>query len=149
MAESTSVKNIKTPWHLWVVGVLALLWNAAGAFDYFMTETRNASYMNSFTAGQLAYFDSIPKWAIATWALGVWGGVLGSVLLLFRRRLAVAVFAVSLVSAALTFLYNYVLSNGLEVMGGGIALLFAGVILLIAALLLWYARYMAKSGALR
>jgi hypothetical protein len=29
--------NIVTPWHLWLVGVLALLWNSFGAFDYVMT----------------------------------------------------------------------------------------------------------------
>ncbi len=149
MTKAASVQTTRAPWHLWVVGVLALLWNSMGAFDYLMTETRNSSYMSSFTAEQLAYFDSIPKWAIATWALGVWGGVLGSILLLLRKRFAVTVFAVSLVSAALTFLYNYVLSNGLEVMGGAGALLFAGVILLIAALLLLYSRYLAKNETLR
>ena len=28
--------TIKTPWHLWLVGVIAVLFNAIGAFDYFL-----------------------------------------------------------------------------------------------------------------
>ena len=27
----------KAPVHLWIVGILAVLWNAVGAFDYFAT----------------------------------------------------------------------------------------------------------------
>jgi hypothetical protein len=30
----------KTPLHLWIVAVLALLWNAVGAFDYVATQLR-------------------------------------------------------------------------------------------------------------
>jgi len=30
--------TVATPWHVWVVGIVALLWNAMGALDYTMTE---------------------------------------------------------------------------------------------------------------
>jgi len=149
MNDASAASNPKVPRHLWGVGVLALLWNGMGAFDYLMTETRNPSYLSSFTAEQLAYFNSFPKWAIATWALGVWGGVLGSLLLLLRRRLATPAFAVSLVSAALTFFYNYVLSDGLKMMGGVGGLVFSAVILLVAAALLFYSRRLTRNGTLR
>ena len=42
--------SLKTPVHLYVVGVASLLWNAGGAFDYFMTQTKNEEYMANFTA---------------------------------------------------------------------------------------------------
>ena len=32
--------SVKTPVHLWVVGILAVLWNSAGAFDYSATQFR-------------------------------------------------------------------------------------------------------------
>jgi hypothetical protein len=149
MNATTSVPDRSVPWHLWVVGVLALSWNSVGAFDYVMTETRNASYMSSFTREQLDYFYGFPKWAIATWALGVWGGVLGSLLLLLRRRLAVVVFGVSLAGTAITFFYNYVLTNGLAIMGGAGVAVFSAVIILIAIALLFYARGLAARRVLR
>ncbi len=138
-----------TPWHLWVVGVLALLWNGVGAFDFVMTESRNASYMSAFTAEQLAYFYAFPLWAIATWAVSVWGGVLGSVLLLLRRRWAVPVFGASLVTMVLTSLYQFVLSSGLAVMGTAAGLIFSAVIFVIAVALLLYAWSLSRHGVLR
>ncbi len=94
----------KAPAHLWIVGVLALLWNGFGAYDYFMTRTRGAEYIESMMpdidgAAMMAYIDSFPVWASFGWGLGVWGGLIGSILLLARHRLAVAAFALSLAGA--------------------------------------------------
>ncbi len=83
-----------------------------GALDYTMTETRNASYMNDFTPEQLAYFYSFPKWVIATWAISVWGAVVGSIALLVRQRVALPIYAVSLATMVITFVHNFVLANG-------------------------------------
>jgi len=137
------------PWHLWLVGVLALLWNGVGAFDYVMTETRNATYMSSFTPEQLAYFYGFPKWVIAAWALSVWGGVLGSVLLLLRKRWAGPVFGVSLATMLMTFVHNFVLTDGLAIMGEGSALAFSALIVVIGVALLAYARRLVRTGVLR
>jgi len=148
MTDPTSVPSKATPWHLWLVGVLALLWNAVGAFDYVMTETHNVSYMSKFTPEQVAYFHGYPMWVVATWALSVWGGVLGSALLLLRKRLAVPVFGVSLATLLLTFLYNFVFTNGYQIMGGAGGLIFCAVIFVIAVALLLYARRLARAGTL-
>lgn len=137
-----------TPRHLWVVGVLALLWNSIGAFDYLMTQTRNESYMSQFTPEQLAYFYAFPAWVVSTWALSVWGGVLGSGLLLLRNRWAVTVFGVSLATMVLTTIYNFGLTNGVEVMGT-FGLVFSAVIFAIAVALFLYARHLARVGVLR
>ena len=107
-----------TPWHLWLVGALALLWSGFGAFDYVMTQTRNASYLSALSPEQLAYFYGFPKWVVAAWALSVWGGVLGAVLLLLRKRWAVRAFALSLVTIVLTSFYNFVLTDSVAIMGG-------------------------------
>ena len=93
---------VKTPWHIWAVGVISLLWNAVGAFDYTMTKLKNADYMAAFTADQQAYFYSFPLWANIGWALGVWGSILGSILILMRSRHAVTAFLISLIGLAIS-----------------------------------------------
>ena len=138
-----------TPKHLWIVGVLSLLWNGFGALDYVMTETRNEGYMASFTPAQLEFFYGLPAWVVALWAIAVWGGVLGSILLLLRKQAAVTTFLVSFGCAVLVAFQNYVLSNGLEAMGGGFPLVFSGVILVVAFLLYRYAATMRLRGVLR
>lgn len=149
MSEAQTKVASSTPWHLWVIGGVSLLWNAVGALDYFMTQTRNAAYMSKFTPEQLEYFYGFPAWVVAFWAIGVWGALLGSVLLLLRKGVAEWVFLASLVGVIVTSIYNLVLSNGMEVMGGGAgALIFPAVIFLIALGLYLYARAMRKRGVL-
>lgn len=137
----------RTPKHLWIVGVLALLWNGVGAFDYLATQTQMESYMSQFTAEQLDYFYGFPAWAVAGWAFGVWGGVAGAVGLLLRRRWAVWMFGVSLAGMAVSTLYTMVLSDGVPVMGTG-AVVFSLVIWIAQIMLLVYALRQAKRGVL-
>lgn len=144
----TVASGKRRPWHLWVVGIVALLWNAVGAMDYLMTQTRNEKYMSQFTPEQLEYFYGFPAWVVAAWAIAVWGGVLGAILLLMRKSLAAPVFLMSLIAMVLTTIYQYVLSSGLEVVGDAFSLVFTGVIFLIAVALFLYARAMQKRGRL-
>ena len=136
-----------TPWHLWVVGSLGTLWNAFGAFDYLMTQTENEAYMGNFSPDQIDFFYGLPSWVVAFWALAVWGGLVGTVLLLLRKRWAAPVLLVSFVSMAVSFVHNLLLANGLEIMGAGGAA-FSGVIFLVALGLWLYARAMAKAEVL-
>lgn len=137
----------QVPVHLWVVGVVSLLWNAMGCFDYLATKLQLDFYMSQFTEAQLEYFYSFPAWMSVFWALGVWGALLGSLALLFRSRWAVGLFAVSLVGMIASTVYTVFLSDGLEVMGTGGAI-FSAVIFVIGVLLLVYARRMHARGVL-
>jgi hypothetical protein len=58
----TGNPTAKTPWHLWAVGVLGVLWNGFGATDYFMTKTQGDAYMQSvgMTAEQIAHMNAMP-----------------------------------------------------------------------------------------
>lgn len=138
----------RAPVHLWIVGTLALLWNAIGAFDYLATQMRLEFYMSNFTAEQLDYFYGFPAWVDAAWACGVWGALLGAIGLLLRRRWAVWLFALSLAGLALSSVYNFALSNGTEIMGSG-AVMFTVVIWIVMLFLLWYSWKQAQNGVLR
>lgn len=139
---------VRTPWHLWVIGIVALLWSAVGAMDYLMTQTHNEEYMSQFTPEQLEFFYGFPAWVVAAWAFAVWGGVLGSILLLMRRKLAVWVFLVSLIGMVITTIHNYGLSNGFEVVGGVVPLIFTAVIFAFSVFLYLYSRGLHKRGVL-
>jgi hypothetical protein len=139
--------DARVPRHLWIVGALSLLWNAVGAFDYSATQLRLESYMSQFTPEQLAYFYGFPAWAVAAWAIAVWSSLLGSLSLLLRKVWAVALFGIAIAGMVVTSIYNFVLTDGLSMMGVG-GMVFTAVIWLIALCLLFYARAMAKRGVL-
>jgi hypothetical protein len=135
--------TIRTPIHLWIVGVLSLLWNSVGAFDYTATQFRIESYMSQFTPGQLEYFYGFPVWMDAAWAIAIWSSLLGSIVMLFRKALAAWLFGVAILGLAVSSVYNFVLSNGMEIMGDGAAM-FTAVIWVIALFLYFYASAMHK-----
>ena len=138
--------SVRTPLQLWLVGALATVWNAFGAFDYLMTQTRNEAYLAGFTEEQQLYFDSFPTLMEAAWAFGVWGALLGSLLLLARSRHAVAA---SLAGLAITTFYQYVLASPPPVPPGDPQAYMPILIWAIAIALLVYALRMRRRGVLR
>jgi hypothetical protein len=91
------------PWHLWVIGVLALMFTAFGAYDYLMSQLGDRAYIGAMvkpfgidTDVGVAYFSSFPLCADFVWAIGVWGAVGGSILLLARRAWAYPAYLASL-----------------------------------------------------
>jgi hypothetical protein len=139
----------RAPAHLWIVAVLGTLWNGFGALDYTMTQMRHPAWMGQMTADQQSFLEGAPYWLDATWALGVWGGLLGSLLLLARSRYAVAAFIVSLVGLAGNTLSQLTLPEPSPHLdsGGGIAL--HAAVWAIAIGLLAYSIQTRRRGTLR
>ena len=144
--------SARAPAHLWIVGILSLLWNAFGCYDYLMTRMRNTDYLRSMMPNldpnaMLAYTDGFPIWASIGWGLGVWFGLGGSILLLVRSRHAVLALGLSLLGAVLGL--GYQLMNPMPGVEGFMATGMPIVIILIALGLFLYARAMEKRGFLR
>lgn len=140
-----------TPWHLWLVGVLSLLWNGFGGYDFIMTNTQGEAYMRAsgMTQPMIDYFLAMPTWMYVPWTLGVWGAIAGSVLLLLRMKWAVHAFALSLFGAVVSLVFG--LMNPMPGLPPEMAMMkfMPWAIAAIAAALLLYARAMARKGVLR
>ena len=146
MTEGT----IKTPWHLWLVGVVAVLFNAIGVFDFVMSMAQGPAYMASagMTPAQIDHYKDMPAWMTVDWAIGVFGALAGSVLILLRNKLAWPVLAVSLAAFLLSLAYTYLLTKGGEIMGSQMAITSA-IIAGLLAFFIWYAWAMTRRGVLR
>ena len=138
----------RTPWHLWAVGVLSAVWNAGGAYDYTMTNLHDVAYLAPFSDAEKAYFLGFPAWVTAFWALGVWGALAGSLLLLARSRFAVWAFAVALAGEAGVTLFELTTPTPPSLSGAG-NIAFAAAIWIVTIALLLYALSMRRRGVLR
>jgi hypothetical protein len=129
----------KTPWHLWVVGVIAVLFNSIGVFDFVMSRIQGPAYMASagMTPEQIAHYQAFPAWMVFVWALGVFTAFGASILLLLRRKSAGPMFVLSLAAFLLSLFYTYALTNGGAIMGQQMAITSA----VIAVLLLLFGLY--------
>ncbi|HEY0052179.1 MAG TPA: hypothetical protein VGB49_02070, partial [Caulobacteraceae bacterium] len=147
MTDLNGASTRATPWHLWVVGIVALLWNAYGCYDYLMTTTGGEAYLRAMGEKMkwapadvdafVAYYASMPAWMTAVWAVGVWGGLLGALLLLLRMKLAVWVFVVSLLAYVLSVIATFLLTAAPDVVQSMIwmqVVIFAGCVFFV-----WYA----------
>ena len=147
--------SARAPAHLWIVGILSFLWNCFGAYDYLMTRTHNMEYLKTAMSGvdpkvALDWIEGMPLYAQFGWGLGVWLGLLGSVLLLIRSRWAVWSFGISLAGAIVSLGYQLLLAPPIPGATESPAMkVVPVVIILIAGGLFWYAYAQEKKGVLR
>ena len=151
MDEAMQARN---PAHLWIVGGLATLWNAFGAYDYVMTRMRDTDYLAGMMPtvdpnAMLAWIDGFPIWAQFGWGLGVWMGLIGSLLLLARSRWAIWAFALSFVGIVLGIGYQIIAAPPLPGAEGLMVDVMPYVVIVIGAVLYLYAHKMEKNGVLR
>ncbi len=146
----TDIASAKAPTSFWIISGLSLAWNAFGGIDYTMTRMRNLDYLSQAGDPQvlLAWIDSFPIWAQILWPLGVWGSLLGSVLLLLRSRHAATAFLASLGGAIGSFAYQFSTQApaALDTAANKVIPL---VIVAIVIFLWWFARRTAAQGILK
>lgn len=133
-----------TPAHLWIVAILGMVWNGFVAFDFVMTVTGNHAYLARYEPDVRDYFAHLPNWFVAFWALGVWGGLAGSLLLLVRSKHAVKMFALALVGPFVNTLYQLILSPPPADLTSNTMLLMMLLVWAIAIALFLYARDMQR-----
>lgn len=113
------IKNVTTkpPAWFWIVSVVALLWNLMGAMAYltqaFITDEGKAM----MPTDQLELLENTPAWATAAFAIAVWGGVLGCIGLLVRKKWARPVLLLSLLGILVQMAYAFFMTNATEVYG--------------------------------
>ena len=149
-ATADQAPRAAAPIHYWLVTVVAIAWNAFGAYDYFMSKTQGDAYLQKggMTDAQIAHMHAYPVWMTADWAIGVWGALAASLLLVARARYAFHVFAVSLAAFVVMLVYTNLLSDGGKVMGQQ-GMIFNLVILALCLFFTWYSRLMTTRGVLR
>lgn len=135
----------KSPWHLYVVGIVAFLWYAMGAATIQMAQL---ALLPGLDAGEIAYYAAKPIWLVAATAIGTYGSVLGSVLLLMRSRVADPVFALSLFSIMVANILELADGTSRAYANDGAALV--TLIVAVGGLAVWsYTYAMVRNGVLR
>jgi hypothetical protein len=91
MMEESRV--MKSPWHLWAVGAVALLWNVAGAYSILLAQSGR---LPNPEPDELAYYAAQPLWLAVVTDMALGAAIAGALGLLFRKRAAVWLYALSL-----------------------------------------------------
>ena len=141
---------MRTPWHIWIIGGLALLWYAGGAYDYLMTQLNNESYLGMLNAAQRAFLNARPVWFDAVWAIGVWFSIAGAVLILLRSRFAAPAFLISLAGLVASAVWSFGIARPSSVEINGMFAVWFSLLICASLIGFWaYAKAMTARGILR
>jgi hypothetical protein len=110
-------KKQKVPFWFWAIAAVSLLWNIMGSAIFLSEVFDQEAMMESMTEEQKEWARSTPSWIYFVFAISVSSGVAGSILLLFRKKSSVVLFAISFVAVFIQMLYTMVIAGGLAVMG--------------------------------
>ncbi|MEN9874221.1 MAG: hypothetical protein RL186_1118 [Pseudomonadota bacterium] len=143
-----AVEKMKLPIWFWIVAGLGAAWNVFGIVQFLgaIAPTAESLAAKGMTPSQAAVYMSIPLWMNVSFAIGTFGGLIGSMLLLWRNRGAKPVFAASL--AGYIALYIGDITHGVFAALGAPQVIVLTSVVAIAAALLWVAHVSQKRGYL-
>ena len=147
----------KNPVWFWILGVFILLWNLFGAFVFCIMVLMVSGKLDIASEQALANMNeaqrtqtlvtkdvilSTPMWSNVAFAVAVGFGILASIALLMRKRIALPFFVISLVGVLVQNSYNYLLSDAVQKIGVGLS----PAVIAVAILMIPFAWFCSKRG---
>lgn len=140
--ESTRVVH----WSFWVIAVVAFVWNAMGVMNYLMQMSTDS--LSTFAESHRAIIEGRPAWATGGFAIGVFAGTLGCLLLLLRKSAAFYLFVVSLFGVIVTIVHTFNVVGSVDYSPFEIMMMLV-MPLVVAAFLIWYSKVAEGRGWIR
>lgn len=125
--------------------IASILWFLLGCGLYLYEVTLDPA---SLPLDMRMMMEALPTWMWAAFAVAVWIGLAGTVLLLLRKRLAVPLLGVSLLASVVQN-SAYVLDRRLSEVTGSDQLLLPIIIVAVNWTIFWFAYYSQRRGWLR
>jgi len=125
-------------WSFWAIAAFALIWNVMGGVNFFMQ--MNADMVASLPETHRAIIEGRPAWATGGFALSVFGGALGGLLLLFRKATAFYLFIASLLGTFVTMIHTVRIASSTIDFSASEILVMILMPLVVATLLIWYSK---------
>ncbi len=114
MSEKKSV-----PIWFWIVTIIALIWNLMGVMNYIGQVTMSPEALAALPESQQTYIQTVPSWAVSAFAIAVFGGAFGCLLLLFRKKAAIILLAISLLGILVQMFHAFFMSGSTDDFGPG------------------------------
>lgn len=145
MNAMPAASSASRPMWFWIVSILALLWNLMGVAAFVMQMNMSPEALAALPADQQALYTLMPGWVTMAYAVAVFGGALGCLMLVLKKKLAVPLLVLSLLGVLAQMAYMFLLSDTFLVMGQA-AMAMPIVIIVIAVFLVWFARLSVRRG---
>ncbi|MDB5694979.1 MAG: hypothetical protein JWN21_522 [Sphingomonas bacterium] len=136
----------KPPLWFWIAGVALLLWGVSGVAAFYMSFHLTPQALAALSDYDRKLHTDRATWFILVYGVAVWAGLLGALLLLFRRRLAPPLLVASLVAVIVMFGWMFLATDIIAVKGVVTAMGFPIVIVVIGTFAIWLGQRAAERG---
>ncbi|WP_203295707.1 hypothetical protein [Luteirhabdus pelagi] len=134
----------------WIIAVIALIWNIMGVFAFLgQTLLLSDDAKAILPEDQLTLLETTPTWLTIVFAIATIAGLLGSILLLAKRKVAIPVFGISLLAVLVQNFYGWLFTDAAAVYGTVQGYVIPLVVIIIAIFLYYYSKGAAQKGWLR
>ncbi len=131
-------------WSFWAIGAVALIWNVMGIINFFWQ--MNADALATYPESHRAIVEGRPAWATGAFAIAVFGGAFGCILLLLRKSAAYYLFIASLLGVIVTMTHTLGMAGSTIDFGSFEILMMILMPLVVAAFLIWYSKHAESKG---
>ncbi|AXT59714.1 hypothetical protein D1816_04865 [Aquimarina sp. AD10] len=128
----------KPPIWFWIIAILALLWNIMGVLAYLAQAYITDEAIASLPEAEQSFYNNMPAWVTAAFAIAVFAGALGCILLLLRKKIASILFILSLIGIVMQTTYNFFLQDFIVLSGSRMVMPI--LVLLVAIFLIWFSK---------
>ena len=123
----------------WVISSIALVWNLMGVFNYLDQAFMTDKVLETLPKEQQILYQDVPAWVTAAFAIAVFSGTLGSLLLLLKKKNASTFFIISFLGIMGQMSYRLLIDQNSDSYGPmGIAMPI--IIIAFGGYLIWYSR---------
>ena len=123
----------------WVISSIALVWNLMGVFNYLDQAFMTDKILETLPKEQQILYQDVPAWVTAAFAIAVFPGTLGSLLLLLKKKIATTFFIISFLGIVGQMSYGLLIDQNSDSYGPmGIAMPI--IIIAFGGYLIWYSR---------
>ena len=123
----------------WVISSIALVWNLMGVFNYLDQAFMTDKILETLPKEQQILYQDVPAWVTAAFAIAVFSGTLGSLLLLLKKKIASTFFIISFLGIMGQMSYGLLIDQSSDSYGPmGIAMPI--IIIAFGGYLIWYSR---------
>jgi len=127
-----SETNTKIPiWYL-IVATILFLWNLMGITSFYMHVFITDEALAALPENEAALYGEYPMWTSIVFAISVFGGALGTLGLLMKRKWAKPLLVISLITIIIQMSHSLFLTSSMEVYGTTQALTMPILVILIA-----------------
>ncbi|MFT5892359.1 MAG: hypothetical protein ACI9Y7_002469 [Dokdonia sp.] len=130
----------------WIIAIIAIIWNIMGVGAFIGQSFVTDEAIALLPIDQAELLNNIPSWVVVIFGIAVFAGLLGSILLLMKKKLAVSIFMLSLLAVIIHQGYFFFTVDSIGIYGWVQGLIMPVIVILIAMFLYMYSKIATGKG---